>query len=378
MTYNLFIKTQSKTYNILNIDENDLNVIVDSFNYGKEEFFLGGKKYWISRLFEIRIFRFHNPDKIQEFLDFAESRGLYKSSFGSHYLTPEVLKNGSEEVTREFIKGDFGYLQNSKKTNNMDNEIDIFISHSSSDVDIAKHLIEIVRKAFNISSEKIRCTSVPGYKLKAGANTDEQIKREIFSSKAFIGLLTRDSFSSTYVLFELGARWGADLPLIPLICDKAGTALLNGPIKNINALSAIDSSDMLQFLHDLGDSLNLEPENPSGYIDDIEMLKKLILGSETFVEKPKTAELVENSSIESIIKIQSEIEWPDDYEMRLHYIENQRAAVDRLKKGKPDDLTDQEFERIRLRAEKEWPLDFEMRLHEEEKQIESLRKLKKI
>jgi hypothetical protein len=260
----------------------------------------------------------------------------------------------------------------------MNNDIDIFISHSSSDAEIARLLIEIVRKAFNIPSERIRCTSVPGYKLKAGATTDDEIKKEIFTSKAFIGLLTRESFSSTYVLFELGARWGANLPLIPLICDKAGAALLNGPIKNINALSAVDSSDMLQFLHDLGETLSLEPENPSGYISDIEKLKKIITYTENIPKVEIINDTDEYADAEKITKIQSEIEWPDDYEMRLHYIESQSAAIKKLKMGKPKDLTDQEFQKIRMRSKRDWPLNFEMRLHEEETQIDSLRKLKNI
>lgn len=381
MTYNLYIKTQSKYYNIFSIENNDLQIVIDAFNYGKDNFFIGGKKFWLSNLFEIRIFNFKDPDKIQDFIKMLEANGQFKTSLGSHYYPPEALERGGSEVTREFIKGGFGYLLELKgnKTNQpMTNEIDIFISHSSSDIEITTLLIEIVRKAFNISSERIRCTSVPGYKLKAGANTDDQIKKEIFSSKAFIGLLTRESFNSTYVLFELGARWGANLPLIPLICDKAGTALLNGPIKNINALSAVDSSDMLQFLHDLGDTLGLEPENPSGYISDIERLNKLIIGNEVIQGKTDNEEADGYAEAENIIKIQSEIQWPDDYEMRLHYIESQRLAVNKLKRGKPKDLTEQEYQRIRIRARNDWPEDFEMRLHTEDTQIDSLRKLKNI
>lgn len=378
MTYNVFVKTQSKTYNILNIGRKDLEILIDAFNKGKDNFFLGGKKYWLSRLFEIRIFSFPYPDKIEDFINLAKSKGLLKNSFGATYLPPEVLNEGGEELTNEFITGDFGHLLNSVISEEIKSDIDIFISHSSSDVEIASLLIEILRKAFNISSDKIRCTSVPGYKLKAGANTDEHIKKEIFSSRAFIGLLTQESFISTYVLFELGARWGANLPLIPLICDKVGVALLNGPIKNINALSAIDSSDMLQFLNDLGDILTIEPESPSGYIGDIEKLKKLILGDIIAPVKTKSSEQGEYANIDTLIKIQSEIEWPDDYEMRLNYIEKQRIAVEKLKAGKPLDLSAQEFERIRARAKKEWPTDFEMRLNEEEKQIDSLRKLKNI
>ena len=378
MTYNVFIKARSNIYNILNIEKDDLQIVIDAFNYGKEDFFIGGKKYWMSRLFEIRIFTFQNPDRFEEFVRLARASGLFKTYFGTEFLPPEALRQGGEDVTKEFIKGGYGYLVEPLKHTSMNNDIDIFISHSSSDAEIARLLIEIVRKAFNIPSERIRCTSVPGYKLKAGATTDDEIKKEIFTSKAFIGLLTREIFSSAYVLFELGARWGANLPLIPLICDKAGAALLNGPIKNINALSAVDSSDMLQFLHDLGETLSLEPENPSGYISDIEKLKKIITYTENIPKVEIINDTDEYADAEKITKIQSEIEWPDDYEMRLHYIESQSAAIKKLKMGKPKDLTDQEFQKIRMRSKRDWPLNFEMRLHEEETQIDSLRKLKNI
>jgi hypothetical protein len=379
MAYNLYIKTQSKYYNILNIEKDDLQIVIDAFNYGKDDFFIRGKKYWLANLFEIRIFNFQNS-RIDDFIRMIETNGLDRKSFGSLYIPPESLERGGEDVTKEFIKGAFGFLLNSKKNplNQNLSDIDIFISHSSSDIKITTLLIEIVRKAFNISSERIRCTSVPGYKLKAGANTDDQIKQEIFSSKAFIGVLTRESFNSTYVLFELGARWGANLPLIPLICDKVGTVLLNGPIKNINALSPVDSSDMLQFLHDLGDTLGLEPEKPAGYISDIEKLNKLIIGKEIIQEKVISLETDEYAEAEKIIKIQSEIQWPDDYEMRLHYIKTQQQALHNLKRDKPEDLTEQEFQRIRIRAKNDWPQDFEMRFHTEETQIESLRQLKKL
>lgn len=288
------------------------------------------------------------------------------------------MREGGEDVTKDFIKGDFGYLAETIENEKPKIEMDIFISHSSSDVEVAKLIIEIVRKAFNISSGKIRCTSVPGYKLKAGANTYNQLKKESFAAKVFIGLITKESINSTYVLFELGARWGVDLPLIPLICDKAGTSILNGPIKNINALSAIDSSDMLQFLNDLGDVLESKPENPSGYIEDIEKLKHFIIGEVLDLREELIPTIDEYSDSDEIIKRQAEIEWSDDYEMRMHHIEKQRIAVENLKRGKPGDLSEKEFQRIRDRANHEWPLDYEMRLHEELKQIESLRKLKKI
>jgi hypothetical protein len=45
------------------------------------------------------------------------------------------------------------------------NSVDIFLSHSSADEKIAKALIDLLRDAFHMEPARIRCTSVPGYKL---------------------------------------------------------------------------------------------------------------------------------------------------------------------------------------------------------------------
>ncbi|GEM_PF-2247057 len=378
MRFNVFIKTQSRASNILNIDEEELGVVVNAYNNGKSDFFIAGKKYWLKRLFEIKIFTFPSG-KLEEFLQLAEEKELYELQYvGEPYLPPSTLRHVGENITKDYIKGDFGYLDKNKASTGSEIEMDIFISHSSKDVLYAKILIQIIRKAFNIKSGLIRCTSVPGYKLKVGANTDSQLKKEIFAAKAFIGIITKESINSTYVLFELGARWGVGLPLIPLLCDQNGSSLLSGPIKNINALSALDSSDLLQFLSDLGDILGTSPEDPSAYIDDIEDLKQSIIGSSGETQESESSNDIEYIDSDDIIKKRSEIEWPEDYEMRIHFIQVQQKAVQELKSGKPEDLSEEEFSRIRERAKQEWPLDFEMRLHFERTQIDSLRKLKNI
>ena len=105
MTYNLYIKTQLNTYNIFNIEKPDLDIVINAYNSGKSDFFIGGKKYWISKLFEIRIFSFHHPYKFQAFISLANEKGLFqKSAFSEPHLTPVMLKEGGEEVTRDFIK----------------------------------------------------------------------------------------------------------------------------------------------------------------------------------------------------------------------------------------------------------------------------------
>ncbi len=84
----------------------------------------------------------------------------------------------------------------------------IFISHSSQDLEIVKSLVRLIRGSLNLSSEKIRCTSLNGHRLPAGVGTDDRLKQEIFDCEVLIGIITPISLESYYVLFELGARWG--------------------------------------------------------------------------------------------------------------------------------------------------------------------------
>jgi len=374
------------TFNILNIDKADLKLVVDAYNQGKSDFFIAGKKYWLNNLFEIKIFEFNHPDKFDTFIELAKRNDLFVSGmFSEPHLTPQVLKEGGKEVTRDFIVDEYGAAKGNPKTqdSNINHKMEIFISHSSGDSEIAEALINVIIKAFKLENKSIRCTSVPGFKLPSGASTDEQLKQEIFASKVFIGIITSTSVNSTYVLFELGARWGSTLPLLPLICDPSGTALLKGPLKNINVLNATDASDIHQFIYDLSDHLEIKPEDTNAYIKEIEILKNLSANKKDVPKMAKAEPLSKNDpdgfeNVEEIIKEHSIKEWPDDYEMQVDFIERQRKAVAELKKGKPEDIDEKTFEKIRERAKNEWPFDFEMRLDTEERQIENLRKLKEI
>ena len=89
-------------------------------------------------------------------------------------------------------------------------------------------------------------------------------------------------------------------------------------------------------------------------------------------------ELHEFENAEEIIKQHSIKEWPDDYEMQIHFIDKQRKAINELQKRRPDDIDLDTYKKIRERAKKELPFDFEMRLHTQERQIDSYRKLKNV
>lgn len=137
----------------------------------------------------------------------------------------------------------------------------IFISHSSQDAELAGKLAKLFQLAFTLPASEIRCTSVAGYKLEVGADTDEVLRREVKESKLFLALITPTSIRSSYVLFELGGRWCTELPMFPVLGRGATSRFLEGPLGGINALNLHQRPEVLQLLEDMGRKLerNMAP-----------------------------------------------------------------------------------------------------------------------
>jgi len=153
----------------------------------------------------------------------------------------------------------------SSATASNERAISIFISHSSKDIELAEAMTELMRLGIALTEEDIRCTSVDGYRFEVGAETDTQLKRELKNSKAFIGLITPSSIQSAYVLFELGARWGADLHLAPVLARGADAESLRGPLKILNALQATEEPQMHQLVQDIARRIERTPKSPAVY-----------------------------------------------------------------------------------------------------------------
>jgi predicted RNA-binding Zn-ribbon protein involved in translation (DUF1610 family) len=178
--------------------------------------------------------------------------------------------------------------------------IRLFISHSSRDVTFVQALIDLLRAALNLDVSQIRCTSVDGYRLQGGANTNEQLKQEVHDAEAFIGVISDESIKSLYVVFELGARWGANRSLIPLMAPGANTDVLGGPLAGINSLSSTNRSQLNQLLDDLSRELSLSLQPASSFQRQIDAIinlptktpSEIIVETESFLNK-SNYELVE-------------------------------------------------------------------------------------
>jgi hypothetical protein len=142
----------------------------------------------------------------------------------------------------------------------------VFISHGSADKKIAGAFIEFLRTALPLIAKDIRCTSVDGYKLPAGTNSDEQLRQEVFEAQAFLALLSPASLQSIYVMFELGARWGAKRYLAPVMIGGLSPSNLKAPLSAIHAVNGTSESDLHQLVETLSERLNIKSDKPAAYI----------------------------------------------------------------------------------------------------------------
>ena len=186
------------------------------------------------------------------------------NDFVSKPFEPRELEVRIEATLRNKI---VPKLETAKPANNLAERsaIDIFISHSSQDKAVAEALINLLRDALNIPAHRIRCTSVDGYRLPVGASTDEQLRKEIYAARVLLGLITPTSFQSTYVLFELGARWGAQLPLAPVLASDAEANILRAPLSGLNALSCDEPAQVYQLVDNIASILKTNLGSPASY-----------------------------------------------------------------------------------------------------------------
>lgn len=150
----------------------------------------------------------------------------------------------------------------------------VFVSHTSADADLARALVELLRSALNLPADEIRCTSVDGYRLPVGAHSEMQLRNELLSAEVFLGLVTPESLRSTFVLFELGARWGAKRYLIPVLAGIEPKSV-HGPLAAINALSLHSVAQIHQLIEDVARHFQRSVQSVSSYVDKVEEVLRL-------------------------------------------------------------------------------------------------------
>jgi hypothetical protein len=209
-------------------------------------------------------------DIVRELVEAGYLTAIDASSFdGDAYMSPQITLSGREYLER--LKSE----QRSDANIMISSPIRLFISHSAADRDLVERLVELLRSALDLPASQIRCTSVDGYRLPAGADTAEQLRLEVHEATAFVGIISVNSLRSLYVAFELGARWGAKRSLFPLLAPGTDASILEGPLASLNALNSASRAQLHQLISDLSAVLRVKREEPAVYQQYVEAVLAL-------------------------------------------------------------------------------------------------------
>lgn len=262
----------------------------------------------------------------------------------------------------------------------------IFISHSSLDSKYVEKIIDLL-ETIGVPSEKIFCSSFEGYGVKLGKDFLAYLKDELDNDILVIFILSNNFYSSVICLCEMGATWIKTNDHIPILIPPFEYSDIKGVIPTTHGMK-IDEKERYNSLKEIIEkNFNISPINNSvwerkrdNHLKQIKQLVETTGVSNITSNKPNPISNNDDYYINSneVIKKHSKIEWPNDFEMQLHYISKQKEAVENLKQHNPLDIDKHKFDLIRKQARLDWKNDYDMQLHYEQKQVESLRRLNEL
>ena len=114
------------------------------------------------------------------------------------------------------------------------------------DEGVVKALDSLLETSFEIEAKDIRCTSVHPYRLSSGDRASEKLKAEIKAAEVVLGILSPEAQDSKYVLAELGAAWGCDVPTFPLLIRGATYTDVTSPLNELSCLDLRIGTNCIQ------------------------------------------------------------------------------------------------------------------------------------
>lgn len=264
----------------------------------------------------------------------------------------------------------------------------IFISHSSLDSKYVEKIIDLL-ETIGIPSNKIFCSSFEGYGIKLGKDFLTYLKDELNDDILVIFILSENFYKSAICLCEMGATWIKTNDHIPILIPPFEYGDMKGVIPMSHGMKINDKERYNSLKEIIENNFNIHPINNSVWErkrdNHLKQIIQIIESTSTSEVNLKKSNSIFNNNNDDyyinandIIKKQSKIEWPNDFEMQHHYISTQKEAVENLKQHNPSDIEKYQFDMIRKQARAEWKNDYDMQLHFELKQVESLRRINEL
>ena len=121
-----------------------------------------------------------------------------------------------------------------------------------------------------------------------GRSYSERLRAEIRGAEVVLGLLSPDTAESKYVLAELGASWGADIPTFPLLVRGATFDDVPEPLSERHSVSLEKMESCTQLVDEIAHVTSLTRKNGvmAKVVEQATKLAKLSRGGVSGSTKP--------------------------------------------------------------------------------------------
>ncbi len=123
----------------------------------------------------------------------------------------------------------------------------IFISHRSTDKDIADMLVDFFAST-GIPKESVFCSALPGNDI--NERISGEVKTALKNSAVNIAILSQDYYQSAYCLNEAGVLWYEDVPVIPIALPEINSGNMYGFLNNEYKLRRLDCDTDISYIYD--------------------------------------------------------------------------------------------------------------------------------
>jgi len=188
----------------------------------------------------------------------------------------------------------------------------VFISHAHDDKRLAAELVALLEAALHLPDNDFMCTTVDGSSLPGGARVDEHLRRDVRDADVLIGVVSVRSVQSSYVLFELGARWGADTYMMPVLAPGERMAILPGPLPGRHALRLDNARQIDQCVREIAEHLDVKPDIGPKYVSHRTRIMQIRSRSRDAVSRNAHAAVrlrAENEALREQIERLEEASW---------------------------------------------------------------------
>lgn len=215
---------------------------------------------WERRVLEIlKCYLAEDSSVVEE--EFTTSEPRYWMNFKSSGITClnnnlTTLRSCLERIDYLETKSENCNDSNKQSKLQKDKPYKVFISHSGEDMAFVNELVKLLEFLGVDTPDKLLCSSIKGYQIPTSEDFAEYIMKQFYEYNLFVIIVhSRNYYSSTYSLNEMGAAWVLKTDFFSFLVKGFEFKDMDGVINDRTISVKVDQDDADARLDELKDKL---------------------------------------------------------------------------------------------------------------------------